>query len=78
MAAKSAKKTRHSAAEATLREAVDRMRRLPESVQVDMAHFPNDLGLVLRDKGEQAGAEKLMRAHVQHFEDAMARVLLPA
>jgi DNA-binding GntR family transcriptional regulator len=28
--------------------------------------------------GDARQAEKLMRAHVQHFEDAMARVLLPS
>jgi DNA-binding GntR family transcriptional regulator len=52
--------------------ALDRTPELPAAVQ------EHDNLLEAIAAGEARKAEKLMREHVQHFEDAMGRVLLPA
>jgi DNA-binding GntR family transcriptional regulator len=52
--------------------AIDRTPELPAAVQ------EHDNLLEAIAAGEARRAEKLMREHVQHFEDAMGRVLLPA
>jgi DNA-binding GntR family transcriptional regulator len=52
--------------------ALDRTPELPAAVQ------EHDDLLDAISAGDSRRAEKLMREHVQHFEDAMARVLLPA
>ena len=51
--------------------ALDHTPELPAAVQ------EHDDLLEAVGAGDARRAEKLMRAHVQHFEDAMARVLLP-
>ena len=51
--------------------ALDHTPELPAAVQ------EHDDLLEAVGAGDARQAEKLMRAHVQHFEDAMARVLLP-
>ena len=52
--------------------ALDQTPELPAAVQ------EHDDLLEAIGAGDARRAEKLMRAHVQHFEDAMGRVLLPA